>query len=205
MVNYLYVNDLPDSLDFGSSVAVDTEAMGLNNRRDRLCLAQFSDGNGDAHLVKFDGSNYSAPNIKKMLADDSIEKIFHYARFDMAILQFYLQVKVRNVYCTKIASRIARTYSASHSLKELCSDLLSLKLNKQYGCSDWGGKELSKEQINYAAGDVLHLHAIRDELNILLKRERRNEIAINCFKFLNTRVDLDLMGWENCDIFNYES
>ena len=205
MGNYIYKNDLPDNLSFNDAVAVDTEAMGLNNRRDRLCVAQFSEGGNNAYLVKFDGSDYSAPNIKKILEKDSIEKIFHYARFDMAILQFYLNTKIKNVYCTKIASRIARTYSASHSLKELCSELLNTKLNKQYGCSDWGSKELTREQISYAAGDVLHLHAIRDKLNILLKREGRYDLAVSCFKFLNTRVELDLMGWENCDIFNYDS
>lgn len=184
-------------------IAIDTEAMGLNNHRDRLCVVQISCGNGDAHIVHFPKPQFECPNLKALVSDPARVKLFHFGRFDIAILQHYLQIDIENVYCTKIASRLARTYTDSHGLKDLCDELLKVKLNKQQQTSDWGAENLTIEQQNYAASDVLHLHGLRDKLNIMLKREGRAEIAKKCFDFLPTRTKLDLMGWPEFDLFQY--
>lgn len=205
MTNYLHKGDLPGDIKFSDSVAIDTEAMGLNNMRDKLCVVQLSAGDGDAHVVQLDRSNYDAPNLKALLTDQKIEKIFHFARFDVAILQRYLGVWTKPIYCTKIASRLVRTYSDSHGLKDLCQELLSIKVSKQQQSSDWGAQNLSKEQLQYAANDVLHLHRIREILNNMLAREERVEIARTCFDFIETRAKLDLMGWVDEDIFSHST
>ena len=175
--------------------------MGLNNLRDRLCVVQLSDGNGDAHIVHFIDNNFDCPNLKHLLSDNTRQTIFHFARFDVAIIKHYLGISLENVYCTKIASRLSRTYTDQHSLKELCNELLGIKMSKQQQSSNWGAESLTKEQINYAASDVLYLHSIRDKLNLMLKRENRTELAQRCFKFINTRTELDLKGWIDTDIF----
>ncbi len=193
-------NDLPAGLDFGASVAVDTETLGLRHRRDRLCVVQLSAGDGTAHLVTFDGHDYSAPNLKKLLADKNIFKLFHFARFDLAALSLYLGVTVAPVYCTKLASKLARTYTEHHSLKTLCRELIGVELDKQQQTTDWGQLPLSPEQINYAASDVLYLHRLKERLDADLAREGRSALAQACFDFLPTRAALDLAGWEE-DIF----
>jgi ribonuclease D len=182
-------------------IAVDTEAMGLNNKRDRLCVVQLSDGNGDAHLVKFDSGAYSAPNLVKLLTDAGRVKIFHFARFDLAIMREYLGVRLTNIYCTRTASRLARTYTDKHGYKDICKELLGVDISKQQQSSDWGAGTLSQEQIDYAASDVLHLHKLRAKLDEMLKREGRDELAKACFDFLPHRAELDLAGWEHDDIF----
>ena len=201
---FLYQNDLPDnvlSCDI-SSVAVDTEAMGLFHSRDRLCLVQLSIGDGNAHLVQLK-NDYKAPNLKKILEDKNITKIFHFARFDVSIIYYYMKIWTLPCYCTKIASRLARTYTDNHSLKELCSELLGVKLNKQQQSSDWGNEHLTEKQKRYAASDVLHLHEIKERLDSMLKRENRRDLAQKCFEFIHTRIQLDLIGYENIDIFNH--
>lgn len=205
MTNYLHKGDLPENVKFTKSIAVDTEAMGLNNLRDKLCLVQISAGDGDAHLVQLDRNSYNAPNLKKLLADPSIEKIFHFARFDVAIIYQYLGVWTKPVYCTKIASRLVRTYTDSHGLKDLCQELLNIKISKQQQSSDWGADELSKDQIEYAASDVFHLHEMRTILDKMLVREGRLELAKQCFDFLPARADLDLRGWDDEDIFSHST
>lgn len=205
MTNYLHKGDLPDKVKFTGSVAIDTEAMGLNNQRDKLCLVQISSGDGDAHLVQLDRRSYNAPNLKAMLSDRSIEKIFHFARFDVAILHHYLGVWTTPIYCTKIASRLVRTYTDSHGLKDLCQELLSVKISKQQQSSDWGIEHLSKEQIQYAASDVFYLHKLKEILDGMLVREGRMEMARKCFEFLPTRAALDLCGWEGEDIFSHST
>ncbi|HEY8190335.1 MAG TPA: ribonuclease H-like domain-containing protein [Micavibrio sp.] len=197
----LHKNDIPANLSFGSSVAVDTEAMGLNNKRDRLCLVQLSAGDGNAHLVQFDRGQYDASNLKKLLADPGITKIFHFARFDVSILKHYLGVECRPLYCTKIASTLARTYTDKHSLRELCRELLGIELNKQQQSSDWGHDRLTEEQMNYAAHDVLHLHALKEKLDMMLAREGRQALARQAIDFVPVRADLDLGGWIELDIF----
>ncbi len=201
MATYLHKGDIPDSVDFGLSVAIDTEAMGLKNYRDRLCLVQLSSGDGNAHLVQFAKDDYSAPNLKALLRDPGITKIFHFARFDVAILKFYLGVDCTPLYCTKIASNLCRTFTDKHGLRELCRDLLGIELNKQQQSSDWGADTLSQDQMNYAANDVLHLHAIREKLDAMLAREGRADLAQSCFDFIPTRAALDLAGWVDVDIF----
>lgn len=203
MTNYVHENDLPDDVHFKKSIAIDTEAMGLNNMRDKLCLVQLSGGDGNAHIVKLDRNTYNAPNLKSLLTDASVEKIFHFARFDVAILHHYLGVWTKPIYCTKIASRLVRTYTDSHGLKDLCHELLGKKLSKQQQSSDWGADELSKEQIEYAASDVLYLHKLRDQLDKMLAREERMVLAHKCFEFIDTRAHLDLMGWGDEDIFSH--
>jgi ribonuclease D len=203
ITNFYHKFDLPDGLDIKGDLAVDTEAMGLNNYRDRLCVIQLSNGNGDAHIVHFPEMKFNCPNLKKMLVDDNKVKLFHFGRFDIAIMMHYLNIDFNNVYCTKIASRLSRTYTDSHGLKDLCEELLKTKLNKQQQSSDWGTSQLSQDQLTYAAGDVLHLHALRDKLDIMLKREGRMEMAQKCFEFLPTRAKLDLMGWPDFDIFQH--
>lgn len=175
--------------------------MGLNNKRDRLCLVQLSDGNGDAHLVKFEAGKYNAPNLVKLLTDPTRTKIFHFARFDLSIMRHYLGVRTNPVYCTRTASRLARTYTDRHGYKDICKELLGIDISKQQQSSDWGADTLSPEQIEYAASDVHHLHKLKAKLDVMLKREGRNEIAQSCFNFLPYRAELDLAGWENEDIF----
>ena len=197
----LHHDDLPEGVDFGGVVAVDTEAMGLNPRRDRLCLVQLSAGDGDAHLVQFAPGAYDAPRLRRLLADPCVTKLFHFARFDLGMLYHYLGVMALPVYCTKIASRLARTFTDRHGLRELCKDLLSVDLSKQQQSSDWGAPNLSDEQLRYAASDVLHLHALRDRLDAMLAREGREALARGSFEFLPHRVLLDLGGWAEQDIF----
>ncbi|MFM7673749.1 MAG: ribonuclease D [Candidatus Fonsibacter sp.] len=195
--------DLPKNINLGEVVAVDTETMGLDFSRDRLCLVQLSPGDNKVYIIQIDKESYQAENLKKILEDKKIKKIFQYARFDLAVLKKYLNVEVNNVYCTKIASRIGRTYSDKHGLKDLCKELLNIELSKAMQSSDWGAEELTKEQIQYAASDVLYLHKIKNELDKMLKRENRLEIAEQCFNFLKHRVALDLAGWNNQDIFSH--
>ncbi|MFA7276816.1 MAG: ribonuclease D [Pseudobdellovibrionaceae bacterium] len=202
MTIYLHQNDLPADLPFGPSVAIDTETMGLNLVRDRLCLLQLSFGDGNAHLVRFPaGGNYDCPNLKRLLSDPTIEKLFHFGRFDIASIRAYLGILVAPVYCTKTASRLCRTFTDKHSLKELCRDLLGVELNKQQQSSDWGAHELTEDQKNYAASDVLYLHRLRAKLDDILVRENRMDVAKACFDFLPYRAELDLKGWPDFDIF----
>ncbi|MBP7710457.1 MAG: ribonuclease D [Rickettsiales bacterium] len=203
MTNFLHKNDLPADVKFTGSIAIDSETMGLNIIRDRLCLIQISDGNGDAHLVQFEQGNYNAPNLSKILADEKIEKIFHFARFDLAALQHYLKVEVKNIYCTKIASRLVRTYTDAHGLKSLCDEILGIDLSKKQQSSDWGNSVITEKQIDYAASDVLHLHKLKVRLDEMLARENRKEIFDACLKFLPTRVKLDLQGFSAGDIFSH--
>ncbi len=182
-------------------IAVDTEAMGLNNKRDRLCVVQLSDGNGDAHLVQFPDKEYRAPNLLKLLADPKRTKIFHFARFDLSIMRHYLDQRVSPVWCTRTASRLARTYTDKHGYKDICKELIGVDISKQQQTSDWGAQQLTKEQVDYAAADVLHLHKLKAKLEEMLKREGRMELAQACFDFLPFRAELDLAGWENDDIF----
>ncbi len=201
MTIYLYENDLPDGLSFGASVAIDTETMGLNPARDRLCLIQLSSGDGNAHLVQLRDRNYGAPNLKKLLEDKNVLKIFHFGRFDIAVMEAYLGVAASPVYCTKIASRLCRTFTDRHGLKDLCRDLLQTEVNKGQQTSDWGADTLTEEQKNYAAGDVLYLHQLKEKLDIMLEREGRTSLAKACFDFLPARSRLDLAGWDEFDIF----
>jgi ribonuclease D len=198
---HLHRGDLPAGLDFGASVAIDTETMGLDPHRDRLCLAQLSAGDGVCHLVKFAAHAYDAPNLKALLANPGVLKIFHFGRFDVAMLQRHLGVLPTPVYCTKIASRLVRTFTDRHGLKDLVRDLLGVELSKQQQSSDWGASELTDEQLRYAASDVLHLHALKTKLDAMLAREGRTALAQSCFDFLPTRALLDLGGWEAEDVF----
>lgn len=193
--------DLPAGLSFPEGVAIDTETLGLNPHRDRLCLVQLSNGDGTAHLVQFDGRNYSAPRLKALLADPALLKIFHFARFDIAVLKQYLGVETTPIYCTKIASKLARTYTDRHGLKDLVGELLGIELSKQQQSSDWGATKLSESQLAYAANDVLHLHAVKAKLDMMLAREGRGDLAQSAFSFLPTRARLDLAGFEQDDIF----
>ena len=197
----LYRGDLPAGLNFGSSVAIDTETLGLNVNRDRLCLVQLSAGDGSAHLVQFDGSDYSAPNLKALLTDPAVLKIFHFARFDIAVLERYLGVVTAPIYCTKIASKLVRTYTDRHGLKDLVGELTGVELSKQQQSSDWAARELSPQQLAYAASDVLHLHAVKAKLDAMLEREGRRAFADAAFGFLPTRAKLDLAGFGEDDIF----
>lgn len=205
ITNYLHKGDLPEGITFKGDIAIDTETKGLEIfRRDRLCLVQISDGREDAHLVQFPDGKYNAPRLKKLLADEKRVKIFHYARFDIAALKIYLDVEVQNIYCTKIASKLTRTYSDKHSLKEICKELLNVDISKQQQCSNWGAEKLTREQIDYAASDVLYLHALREKLDPLLEADNRKDIAKACFDFLPTRVALDELGWQESDIFRHD-
>jgi ribonuclease D len=201
MTHKLYCGDLPDGIDFESAVAIDTEAMGLNPHRDRLCLVQLSAGDGDAHLIHFAPGAYDAPRLKRLLADPGVTKLFHFARFDLAMLYHYLGEMAAPVYCTKIASRLVRTFTDRHGLRDLCKDLLNIDLSKHQQSSDWGASDLTDEQLRYAAADVLHLHALRSRLDAMLAREGRERLARACFEFLPHRVLLDLEGWPEQDIF----
>lgn len=197
----LHQYDLPESVDIQSSIAVDTECMGLNHHRDRLCLLQLSTGDGNAHLIQFN-NNFEAPHLKRVLTNPAIVKIFHYARFDIAAIQHYLGVMTNPIYCTKIASRLTRTFADRHGLKDLCKDVLNIEISKQQQASDWGAETLSEAQKSYAAADVLHLHALKAKLDAVLAREGRTELAQECFNFLPTRAKLDLAGWEG-DVFHH--
>ena len=197
----LYENDLPAGLDFGDCVAVDTETMGLKPARDRLCLVQLSAGNGDAHIVRLSDGDYAAPNLRALLADQAVTKLFHFARFDVAMIHRYLGIICTPLYCTKIASRLARTFTDRHGLKDLCRDVLGISISKEQQSSDWGAKELSASQIEYAAADVLHLHKLRERLDEMLLREGRANLASACFAFVPHRAALDLAGWADSDIF----
>ncbi|MFZ2003530.1 MAG: ribonuclease D [Stellaceae bacterium] len=201
MTHKLHRGDLPEGIDFGTAVAVDTEAMGLNPHRDRLCLVQLSAGNGDAHLVQLAPGGYDAPRLKALMADPGVTKIFHFARFDLAMIYHYLGIMAGPVYCTKIASRLARTFTDKHGLRDLCKDLLNVDLSKQQQSSDWGAAALTDQQLQYAATDVLHLHALRAKLDAILAREGRADLANAAFDFLPARVLLDLEGWAEQDIF----
>ncbi len=204
MTIHQYKNDLPEHFDLEGDIAIDTETTGLSTSRDRLCLLQFSNGNGEAHMVNFDYNMYDAPHLKKFLSHHDNTKIFHYARFDIGMIYRYLGIMIENVYCTKIASRLARTYSDSHSLRDLCRELLNIHISKQQQCSYWGSDILSQEQVQYAANDVLHLHQLRDALNMMLIKENRVELADECFKCIGTRAKLDVLGWGDTDIFAYK-
>jgi ribonuclease D len=194
-------NDLPARVAFTTSIAVDTETLGLKPQRDRLCVVQLSGGDGTAHLVQLDGTDWSAPRLRALLGDPTLLKIFHFARFDLAVLERYLGVIAGPVYCTKIASKLARTYTDRHGLKDLCSELLGVELSKQQQSSDWGAERLSDQQKHYAASDVLHLHDLKVKLDAMLKREGRAELAEACFRFLPMRARLDLSGFDDTDIF----
>ncbi|MDA1308338.1 MAG: ribonuclease D [Proteobacteria bacterium] len=199
----LHKGDLPDGLDFGAAVAVDSETMGLRAARDRLCVVQLSAGDGTAHLVQLAQDYYAAPNLKALMLDPDVTKIFHYARFDVAVMQAYLGIMTKSIYCTKIASKLVRTYTDRHGLKDLCRELLGVDLSKQQQSSDWGAETLSEDQLRYAASDVLHLHAIRDILDMRLAREGRTALAQACFEFLPTRAQLDLISYGDEDIFSH--
>ena len=197
----LHRGALPSGLDFGDVVAADTETQGLNPLRDRLCVAQLSNGDGICHLVQFADGAYDAPNLKAVLTNPGVTKIFHYARFDIAILKRYLGVTVAPVYCTKIASKLTRTYTDRHGLKDVTRELLGVELSKEQQLTDWAAAELTSEQLEYAACDVLHLHQLRNRFEMMLEREGRAEWARACFEFLAIRAELDLSGWDESDIF----
>ena len=201
MTNHVYKGDLPVNLDLGSVIAIDCETMGLNPKRDRLCVVQLSSGDGNAHLVQVNKGQTSAPNLCRMLEDPNVLKLFHFGRFDIAAIFEAFGVLTAPVYCTKIASRLIRTYTDRHGLKNLLQELLAIDISKQQQSSDWGAKRLSKAQIEYAASDVLYLHQLRESLNQMLIREGRMEVAKSCFDFLPTRAQLDLAGWPDTDIF----
>ena len=205
MAIHLYQDDIPTELNFGDSIAIDTETQGLLLQRDRLCLIQLSDGNGDAHLVQFKAHQYDAPNLKEVLSDPKSTKIFHFARFDIAAIEAYLGITCSPVFCTRIASRLTRTYTEKHGLKDICAELLDIEISKQQQQSDWANTELTKEQQQYAASDVLYLHKLMEILNNRLIRESRIEMAQACFDFLPFQAKLDLEGWGNVDIFAHSS
>jgi ribonuclease D len=201
MANHLYQNDLPDGLDLGPIVAIDCETMGLNPHRDRLCLIQMSGGDGNCHLVQVSKGQTAAPNLQRMLEDPNVLKLFHFGRFDIAALYHAFGVTTAPVYCTKIASKLVRTFTDRHGLKNLLQELLSVDISKFQQQSDWGADTLTEGQLNYAASDVLHLHQLREALNVMLEREGRSAFAQACFDFLPTRAKLDLAGWPDTDIF----
>jgi ribonuclease D len=197
----LHRGDLPSHYEPGTSIAIDTETLGLNPHRDRLCVVQISTGDGTADVVQIARGAQSAPHLKRVLADPAVTKIFHFARFDLSSLFLGLGVMPSSVYCTKIASKLTRTYTDRHGLKDLCRELLGVDLSKQQQSSDWAAETLSDDQLKYAASDVLHLHALKAKLDIMLAREDRTEVANECFRFLPARAQLDLMGWAETDIF----
>ena len=201
MTIHLHDGDLPDSVDFGASVAVDSETMGLRLGRDPLCVVQLSAGDGDAHVVQMRRPGYDAPNLRRVLTDPGVLKIFHFGRFDIAMFALHLGVTTTPVYCTKIASKLARTYTDRHGLKDVTRELLGVELSKAQQSSDWGAAKLSQEQLAYAASDVLNLHGLKQRLDAMLVREGRMELAQACFDFLPWRARLDLAGWEDADVF----
>lgn len=200
----LHKGDLPDNVKFSGSVAVDTETLGLKPHRDRLCLVQLSGGDGNAHVIQIAQGQTEAPNLKALLENERNTKIFHFARFDIAVLGHYLGANVNPVYCTKIASKLVRTYTDRHGLKDLCRELIGLDMSKQQQSSDWGADQLSQAQLEYAASDVLYLHKLVSRLDLMLERTGRRHIANACFDFLSTRAELDLLGWEETDIFAHK-
>ncbi|WP_131114582.1 ribonuclease D [Lichenihabitans psoromatis] len=197
----LHIGDLPSDWAAGSSVAIDTETLGLNPHRDRLCVVQLSRGDGDADVVQIGIGQTSAPNLQRLLDDRAVVKLFHYGRFDVAVLFHAFGTMTQNLYCTKIASKLVRTYTDRHGLKDLCRELLGIDLSKQQQSSDWGASSLSEAQVAYAASDVLYLHQLRERLDLLLARENRADLAQACFSFLPTRARLDLLGWPETDMF----
>jgi ribonuclease D len=197
----LHHGDLPADVSFGAIVAIDTETMGLNPHRDRLCLVQLSSGDGNAHLVKMARGPYKAPRLAALLADPKVLKLFHFGRFDIAVLEHALGVKCEPVYCTKIAAKLTRTFTDRYGLKNLCQEMLGIDLSKQQQTSDWGAETLTEEQMAYAASDVLYLHALKSKLDAMLEREGRTELAQAAFRFLPARARLDLAGWPEVDIF----
>jgi ribonuclease D len=201
MTVHFHQGDLPDGLDLGPIVAVDSETMGLRYRRDALCVVQLSSGDGDAHVVRLNRPAYDCPNLRRVLTDPQVLKIFHYGRFDVAMFQLHLGIETAPLFCTKIASKLARTYTDRHGLKDVVRELAGVDLSKAQQSSDWGADELSPEQLAYAASDVLHLHAVRERLIAMLEREGRMDLAQACFDFLNTRSRLDLAGWDEVDVF----
>ena len=203
MAIHIHNNDLPKDLDLGTSIAIDTETMGLNPHRDRLCLVQLSSGDGDAHLVKITHPHVDAPHLKALLADPDRAKLFHFARFDVAVIEHNIGPIGGDIYCTKIASKLARTYTDRHGLRDLCRELLRVDISKQQQASDWGKDNLTEEQADYAAGDVLYLHQIRAHLDTMLEREGRSHLAKACFTFIRTRTALDLSGFADQDIFHH--
>jgi ribonuclease D len=204
MTNRLHMGDLPANISFGDAVAIDTETLGLHPHRDRLCVVQLSRGDGSAEVVQIAQGQTRAPNLEALFADPNVTKIFHFARFDLAVLYHAFGVMPAPVYCTKIASKLARTYTDRHGLKDLVRELTGSELSKQQQSSDWGADKLTDAQLSYAASDVLYLHELRRKLDIMLTRENRREIAGECFKFLPARARLDLMGWSENDIFAHE-
>ncbi len=201
MANHLYKSDLPDDLDLGTVVAIDCETMGLNPHRDRLCVVQLSGGDGNAHIVQIEQGQTRAPNLERLLTDPDVLKLFHFGRFDIAAMYNAFGALAAPVYCTKIASKLIRTYTDRHGLKYLLSELVGVDISKQQQSSDWGAPDLSDAQLDYAASDVLYLHRLRDELDRRLAREGRTDLAQSCFDFLPTRARLDLAGWPETDIF----
>jgi ribonuclease D len=197
----LHKNDLPDGLDLGRAVAIDTETLGLNPHRDRLCLVQLSSGDNTCHMVQFEPGPYAAPNLKRMLADPAVLKLFHFARFDIAVMKRYLGVMAIPIYCTRTASKLVRTYTDKHGLKDLVRELLNVDLSKDQQSSDWGAAALTEKQLAYAANDVAYLHRLKDALDAMLAREGRTQLAQACFEFLPHRAELDLAGWPDADIF----
>ena len=200
---FFHKDDLAEGVKFQNSVAVDSETLGLRPERDPLCLVQLSSGDGTAHLVQLNRENYNAPNLKRVLSDKKCQKIFHFARFDVAVLKKYLNIDCEPLYCTKIVSKLVRTYTDKHGLKDLCKELINIDLSKQQQSSNWGARELTEDQKLYAASDVLYLHQIRDILDQELLKLNRRDIANQCFSFIKTRVDLDLKGWPDIDIFSH--
>ncbi len=198
----LYNGDIPENINFSNCIAIDTETMGLNPKRDKLCLVQISNGDEICHLVKIDIKNEKPLNLIKILKNNKIQKIFHYARFDVAVFKQNFRINIRNIYCTKIASKLVRTYTDKHGYKDLCNELLNKNISKIEQSSDWGG-ELTKEQQKYAATDVLYLHQIKEKLDKMLLREKRQKLAKACFDFIEYRTDLDINGWAEQDIFKH--
>jgi len=201
LANVVHDGDLPDGLDLGPVVAIDSETMGLRLGRDPLCVVQLSSGDGNAHVVQLRRPAYDCPNLKRLLADPNCLKLFHFGRFDIAMFALHLGVVTAPVYCTKIASKLARTYTDRHGLKDLIRELLSVEISKAQQSSDWGQAQLTPDQVAYAASDVLHLHQLKARLDAMLEREGRNRLAQACFDFLPTRAQLDLAGWEDIDVF----
>ncbi|HSC19992.1 MAG TPA: ribonuclease H-like domain-containing protein [Rhizomicrobium sp.] len=197
----LHKNDLPDGVSFGQSVAIDTETLGLHPQRDRLCLVQLSAGDNTCHMVQFERGAYAAPNLKRLLTDESVLKLFHFARFDIAAMKQYLGVVTKPIYCTRTASKLVRTYTDKHGLKDLVRELLNVDLSKDQQSSDWGAAELTEKQMAYAANDVAYLHRLKEVLDTMLAREGRAALAQACFDFLPARAELDLAGWPDVDIF----
>lgn len=200
---FFHKYDLPTEVKFKDSVAVDSETLGLRPERDPLCLVQLSSGDGSAHLIQLNRDNYDAPNLKKVLTDKDCLKIFHFARFDVAVFKKYLNIDCETIYCTKIVSKLVRTYTDKHGLKDLCKEILNKDLSKQQQSSNWGAEELTDDQKRYAASDVIYLHAIKSKLDLQLEKMNRLNIANECFSFIKTRVELDLKGWPDIDIFSH--